>query len=97
MKIACVGLVLHFLLFGLYALNAPFLRISKGRTWQSAKIQATTSSGSDSGAALDIKGVTLSIGSNNLISDINWSIMPKERWALLGHNGCGTRKQSFVA
>ena len=44
---------------------------------------------SESGAAMEIENVFLSIGNNDIISDINWSIMPKERWALVGRNGAG--------
>lgn len=43
----------------------------------------------DSGAAMQIEKVNLSIGNNDIISDINWTIMPKERWALVGKNGAG--------
>ena len=39
---------------------------------------------------MEIMNVFLSIGNNDIISDINWSIMPKERWALVGRNGAGT-------
>ena len=38
---------------------------------------------------MEIENVFLSIGNNDIISDINWSIMPKERWALVGRNGAG--------
>ena len=44
---------------------------------------------SESGAALEIQGVNLSIGNNDIIGNINWTIMPNERWALVGKNGAG--------
>ena len=42
-----------------------------------------------SGASLEMSGVSLSVGNADLISDINWTIMPRERWALVGQNGAG--------
>jgi ATP-binding cassette subfamily F protein 3 len=42
-----------------------------------------------SGAAVEISSVRLSIGNNDVMSDVNWSILPKERWALVGRNGAG--------
>ena len=43
----------------------------------------------ESGAALELEGVNLSIGNNDILKDINWQIMPLERWALVGKNGAG--------
>jgi len=43
----------------------------------------------ESGAALELKGVSLAIGANDILTDINWNVMPKERWALVGKNGAG--------
>jgi len=42
-----------------------------------------------SGAAMEINGVFVSIGNNDLLTDINWTIYPRERWALVGRNGEG--------
>lgn len=42
-----------------------------------------------SGAALELKGVSVSVGNNDLIKDIEWTIMPFERWAIVGQNGVG--------
>lgn len=47
-----------------------------------------TFSGS-SGAAIEISDVRLSIGNNDIMTDVNWTILPKERWALVGRNGAG--------
>jgi ATP-binding cassette, subfamily F, member 3 len=47
-----------------------------------------TFSGS-SGAAVEISSVRLSIGNNDIMEDVNWTILPKERWALVGRNGAG--------
>lgn len=44
---------------------------------------------SSSGAAMEITNVCLSIGNNDIISRINWQMMPKERWGLVGPNGAG--------
>ena len=41
------------------------------------------------GAAIAIKNYDVWAGSSPLVLDVNWSIMPNERWALLGGNGCG--------
>lgn len=50
----------------------------------------------ESGAAIGFKNVNIAIGSNELISDVNWSILPRERWTLIGKNGAGTALLSFV-
>jgi len=42
-----------------------------------------------SGAALEISNVCLSIGNNDVMTNVHWSILPKERWALVGPNGVG--------
>ena len=42
-----------------------------------------------SDAAIAIKEFDVWAGSSPLILDVNWQIMPNERWALLGGNGCG--------
>ena len=41
------------------------------------------------GAAVLVQNVDVWAGSTSLIRDVNWSVMPKERWALQGSNGCG--------
>ena len=41
------------------------------------------------GAAIVCREVDIWAGNNPLILDVNWNVMPKERWALLGTNGCG--------
>ena len=51
----------------------------------SAAIQFSGSSG----AALELKGVSVSVGNNDLIKNIEWTIMPFERWAIVGQNGVG--------
>ena len=48
----------------------------------------------ESGAQLELVNVNLCIGNNDIISDINWNIMAKERWALVGKNGAGMN--SFI-
>ena len=44
---------------------------------------------SSSGAALELEHVAISIGNNDIISNINWTMYPNERWALVGPNGAG--------
>ena len=39
------------------------------------------------GAALEVSNVCISIGNNDVMSDVNWTILPKERWGLVGPNG----------
>lgn len=41
------------------------------------------------GAAISCSGVCLSIGSNDIVNDINWTVMPGDRWGLVGQNGAG--------
>ena len=41
------------------------------------------------GAAIVCRGVDVWAGNNPLILDVNWNIMPRERWAIQGTNGCG--------
>eukprot|EP00964_Phaeocystis_antarctica_P079504 scaffold49545_cov50-Phaeocystis_antarctica.AAC.1 len=41
------------------------------------------------GAAVMVKEVDIWAGNSPLIMDCNWNVMPNERWALLGTNGCG--------
>jgi ABC-type molybdenum transport system ATPase subunit/photorepair protein PhrA len=40
-----------------------------------------------SGASIEINKVFISIGNNDILTDINWTIYPRERWALVGRNG----------
>lgn len=42
-----------------------------------------------SGAAIELNNIAISIGNNDILSDINWSILPNERWAIVGRNGEG--------
>ena len=36
-----------------------------------------------------LKDVDVGVGDNTLISGLDWSILPNERWAIVGSNGCG--------
>ena len=56
---------------------------------KASSLVATARSFTTSGAAMEMNGVCLSVGNADLISDINWTIMPLERWALVGQNGAG--------
>lgn len=55
------------------------------------KSTISSAKASESGASMQIENANLSIGNNDIISGINWTIMPKERWALVGKNGAGKR------
>ena len=41
------------------------------------------------GAAIVCREVDIWAGNNPLILDVNWNVMPKERWALLGQGTTG--------
>ena len=41
------------------------------------------------GAALELDKVCLSVGNNDIMNDVNWTMMPNERWGLVGRNGAG--------
>ena len=47
------------------------------------------SRGDARGAALRLEEVSVSRGSSQILSDLNWRIEPKSKWALVGTNGCG--------
>ena len=36
-----------------------------------------------------LKDVGVGIADNQLISGLDWNILPGERWAIVGENGCG--------
>ena len=50
---------------------------------------ASAAASTTDGSAISIKSFDVWAGSSPLVLDINWKIMPNERWALLGANGCG--------
>ena len=50
---------------------------------------ASQTRGSSSGAVIELKDVCISIGNNDILTNVNWQILPKERWALVGRNGEG--------
>ena len=54
-----------------------------------AKVSAAIKYDGKSGAAIELNKVYVSIGNNDLLTDINWTIYPRERWALVGRNGEG--------
>ena len=69
-------------------LNNAFLlpkSLSVGmKSFNSLRMQDSTN-----GACISVNDVSLSIGNNDIITDINWNIMPKDRWGLVGKNGAG--------
>jgi molybdate transport system ATP-binding protein len=38
---------------------------------------------------ISMRGVNISYGDKHILHNINWTVQPGERWALLGHNGAG--------
>ena len=78
--------------------HSPVRLIPKLRSSMSDKpnlMARSTVKHAESGAQLELVNVNLCIGNNDIISDINWNIMAKERWALVGKNGAGMI--SFIA
>lgn len=88
--LCCVGA--YQLKFG-FIRNSPVRLIHKLRSSLSdTTIPAGRSAvkHAESGAQLELVNVNLCIGNNDIISNINWNIMAKERWALVGKNGAGS-------
>ena len=42
-----------------------------------------------SGSALSLQSVSVSVGNYDILNQLNWEIMPKERWGIVGRNGAG--------
>lgn len=57
---------------------------SKINPFNSLRMQDSTN-----GACISVDDVSLSIGNNDIITDITWNIMSKDRWGLVGKNGAG--------
>jgi len=77
-----------------YLLNSAIERAdysSKSSTidGQEKKPSDNNRGGSSSGAVLELAGVFVSVGNSDIINDVNWSIMPYERWGIVGRNGAG--------
>lgn len=45
--------------------------------------------GDTGGAALVVEDTMISRGPADILSDVNWRVMPNERWAIVGPNGAG--------
>ena len=45
--------------------------------------------GDSSGASIQCQNVCLSVGNNDIVNNVDWTIMPGERWGLVGQNGAG--------
>lgn len=50
------------------------------------------SRGDARGAAMMLEDVSVSRGSAQILSNIDWRIEPNSKWALVGTNGCGKSK-----
>ena len=48
------------------------------------KLSSAVKFSGSSGAALEMTAVCISIGNTDVMSEVNWTILPKERWALVG-------------
>lgn len=55
----------------------------------SPTIGAGVSYDGSSGAALCLNAVSVSVGNYDILNELNWEIMPKERWGIVGKNGAG--------
>ena len=42
-----------------------------------------------SGSALSLKDVSVAVGNYDILNSLDWEIMPKERWGIVGKNGAG--------
>ena len=70
--------------------NRVSLSSSPAATTDASTAPATNANeGYTAGAALLLKDVDVGVGDNTLISGLDWSILPNERWAIVGTNGCG--------
>ena len=56
-------------------------------TMDPTKVSSAVKFSGSNGAALEVSNVCISIGNNDVMSDVNWTILPKERWGLVGPNG----------
>ena len=54
------------------------------QTSMAPKLSSAVKFSGSSGAALEMTDVCISIGNNDVMSEVNWTILPKERWALVG-------------
>lgn len=50
------------------------------------------SRGDARGAAMMLEDISVSRGSSQILSNIDWRIEPNSKWALVGTNGCGKSK-----
>jgi ABC-type molybdenum transport system ATPase subunit/photorepair protein PhrA len=44
---------------------------------------------SSGGEIISLTNVDIAAGHNDIITGINWSILPFERWGIVGRNGAG--------
>eukprot|EP01041_Mallomonas_annulata_P002410 gene2410-4679_t len=58
-------------------------------TVQSQPVKNYISYSGSSGAAIELNDVCLCIGNNDIMNDVKWTILPYERWGLVGRNGAG--------
>ena len=71
-------------------MRLAFPTIQPGVMKSGVKSRAVQMQASDGlGAAISCSGVCLSVGNNDIVNDINWTVMPGDRWGLVGQNGAG--------
>lgn len=58
--------------------DSPSNKLGKGVTYDGS-----------SGAALSLQSMSVSVGNYDILNELNWEIMPKERWGIVGQNGAG--------
>jgi ATP-binding cassette subfamily F protein 3 len=45
--------------------------------------------GDTAGAAVVVQDIMISRGATDVLSGVNWRVLPNERWAIVGPNGAG--------
>jgi len=72
-------------------------KVEKATMEKSSPSLSSVKYSGSSGAAIDIMNVAISIGNNDILSNVVWSILPNERWAIVGRNGEGNdHHKSFL-
>ncbi len=86
-------------IFILYGCHIYSLKIFSRRSPYSIRMSALQSDtektytpisfSSSTGAAIELNDVCLSVGNNDIMNSVQWTILPNERWGLVGRNGAG--------
>lgn len=105
--VAASSLAIHWVSVSAFRPFSPTLPVSsKFLTALSSTAEATApttsakqddglSRGDTRGAALLLEGISVSRGSSQILSNIDWRIEPKSKFALVGTNGAGKVSYGF--